>query len=108
MMHPSVQDANISLPVKPAQRPRANVRAGPANEEMHAMTYLNQELTPESSAPTAALGVVMFVICFALFIGGLYLMAIAFDDATALLFVAGLITSGLAFVIPLQLLPEMD
>jgi len=75
---------------------------------MLAMTYLDREFTPESSAPTGALGVVMFVLCFALFIGGFYLMAIAFDGASALMFVAGLLASGLAFFVPLQLLAGMD
>ncbi|QTE31515.1 hypothetical protein J4E96_13030 [Pengzhenrongella sicca] len=65
-------------------------------------------MTPEYSAPAGALGVVIFVICLALFVGGFYLMAVSFDSDSALLFVGGLVASSLAFLIPLELLPRLD
>lgn len=76
------------------------------------MSYPPQEFTreptPESAAPTGALGVMTFVLCIAMFIGGCYLMGIGFEDASPLLFVTGLLASGVAFLIPLQLLPNLD
>lgn len=77
------------------------------------MTHQNQtvpssEMSHEHDAPTGALGVVTFVLCFAMFIGGFYLMAISFPAESALLFTAGMVASSLAFLIPLELLPRTD
>lgn len=72
------------------------------------MSTLDRTPAAESTAPPGALGVVMFVVCFAMFVGGLVLMGIGFDQASWALFSVGMLASGLAFVIPIQLLPGMD
>lgn len=72
------------------------------------MSTLDRTAAAESTAPPGALGVIMFVVCFAMFAGGLVLMGIGFDQSSWVLFSAGMLASGLAFVIPIQLLPGMD
>jgi hypothetical protein len=54
---------------------------------------------PPGRAGSAAL----FVVCLALFIGGLYLMALAFDTASPLIFTAGLLAAGGAWFVPMGL-----
>ena len=62
----------------------------------------------DSGAPAGALAVVTFGFCFALFAGGLFVMSLGYDASSALLFTTGLVVSSLAFLLPLQLLPESD
>ena len=73
---------------------------------MSAMSVVEPGPAQESSAPAGALAVVTFVLCFALFVGGLVVMSLGYDASSALLFTAGLVVSSLAFLLPLQLLPE--
>jgi len=72
------------------------------------MTFLDRDPAPESTAPSDPLASMMFVVYFAVFVGGLALMGTAFDQASGLLFGAGLVASGLAFLIPLQLSADRD
>lgn len=72
------------------------------------MTIVGNKPSEESTAPPRALGVVMFLICFGLFLGGFWLMAIGFDQASALLFGGGLLACGLAYLIPTQLMSHLD
>ncbi|WP_454048902.1 hypothetical protein [Cellulomonas sp. Marseille-Q8402] len=53
----------------------------------------------EQPAPPAAGRVLLFVVCFALFLGGFALMALAVESASITLFTLGILASGGAFFV---------
>lgn len=56
----------------------------------------------EQPPPPAPARVLLFVFCFALFLGGFYLMGLAVDTAEIWLFTVGILSSGAAFFIGLN------
>ncbi len=58
--------------------------------------------TESTQIPVAVRGV-LFVVCFAIFITGFWLMGEAFVHDSAIYFTGGLLASSLAFFIPIQL-----
>jgi hypothetical protein len=58
--------------------------------------------------PGRAAGAVLYVVCLAIFLAGFYLMAIAFDTGSPLLFTAGLLAAGGAWFLPLGLAGRPD
>jgi hypothetical protein len=59
---------------------------------------------PPGRAGSAAL----FVVCLAIFVAGFYLMAIAFDTGSPLLFSAGLLASAGSWFLPMGLTGRPD
>ncbi|GIG37594.1 hypothetical protein [Cellulomonas pakistanensis] len=55
----------------------------------------------EQPPPPAPARVLMFVLCFALFLAGFYLMGLAVDTAEIWLFTVGILASGGAFFVGL-------
>lgn len=53
-----------------------------------------------------ATGPLTFVLCLVLFLGGFWLMAASFDHDSGWMFGLGILASGLAFIIPTQLLKD--
>ncbi len=72
------------------------------------MSIFDSTPAQESNAAPGALRVVMFVFCLALFIGGFYLMSVAFEHASGILFGAAMLLCGLAYIIPTTLMSNLD
>ncbi|MCL3861839.1 hypothetical protein [Actinotalea sp. K2] len=51
-------------------------------------------------------GVLLFVMCAVLLVGGFYLMALSVEIDSGLLFLVGLGVSSLGFLLPLQITPS--
>lgn len=66
----------------------------------------HDETFPQHSSTPVATGPLLFVLCFALFLGGFWLMAISFDHASGVLFGLGVLASSLAFIIPIHLMRD--
>jgi hypothetical protein len=56
------------------------------------------------------MGVIAFIICFAIFLGGLFLMGTAVEAVglEAPLFIAGILTVALSIAIPVHVLEKFD
>lgn len=56
------------------------------------------------------MNIIAFVISFAMFVGGLYLMGSAFyvEGLESLVFIAGLLCTSLALAIPVHVLKRID
>lgn len=57
------------------------------------------------ATPQRAKGIVLFVITFAIFLAGFWVMAIGYDEASALIFGGGILLSTLGVILPSILEP---
>jgi hypothetical protein len=64
----------------------------------------HDETFQQPPSTSVATGPLLFVLCFVLFLGGFWLMAISFSHDSGMLFGLGLLASGLSFVIPMHFL----
>jgi hypothetical protein len=58
--------------------------------------------------PGRAGSAVLFVFCLAIFVAGFYLMALAFDTGSPLIFAAGLVAACGAWFLPMGLVGRPD
>ncbi len=67
------------------------------------MTKFVSTVGTDSTQVPAAVRGVLFVVCFAIFITGFWLMGEAFAHDSAIYFTGGMLASCVAFFIPIQL-----
>lgn len=67
------------------------------------MTKFVSTTGPDSTETPPAVRGIFFLVCFAIFITGFWLMGEGFVHDSALYFVGGLLASCMAFFIPVQL-----
>lgn len=70
------------------------------------MSSFERPPSDEQAPGPAGARPLIFLLCFALFAGGIYLMSHGADVGSGVLFSVGLLASGLAFLIPIQLVRD--